>query len=405
MISRLRTSLAAAILAVLAVGAVSCAQDPTTSGGNTTPIAVDRPLPQLAPDAWANRGQIVRAQPFELDGDPQHHVGGGQRVIYRSVSAYDGKATEVSGTVFVPKGSPPEGGWPVVAFAHGTTGLTQECGPSLYPDLKGYAETVASLTGEGYAVAFTDYQGLGTDGVHPYLEPRTAAFNVIDSVRALRHAFPDISTRWLALGGSQGGQAAWAANEYAKDYGSDLDLVGSLAVAPAVDLTAIAHEAQTGELSPLGISVMPLIIAGLEVEHPSLRESDYLRGAAAQEKQALISCSDKDSNIELSIDDVRPSSDAAADALLRMLGDNALPQRSLTAPMLVVNGSDDDMVRPEWVDAAVHRACELGGTVEHTVQQGRGHLDVSYGDQGTRWIRDRFDGQPAPSNCDATSRE
>jgi hypothetical protein len=86
-----------------------------------------------------------------------------------------------------------------------------------------------------------------------------------------------------------------------------------------------------------------------------------------------------------------------------MLEDNALPQRALTAPMLVVNGSDDDMVRPEWVDGAVRRACDLGGTVDHIVQQGRGHLDVTYGDQGTQWIRDRFDDKPPSSNCDASS--
>jgi pimeloyl-ACP methyl ester carboxylesterase len=264
---------------------------------------------------------------------------------------------------------------------------------------------VVSLTGDGYAVAFTDYQGLGTDGAHPYLEPRTAAFNVIDSVRALRQAFPEVSTKWLAVGGSQGGQAAWGANEYAKDYGAGLDFVGSLAVAPAVDLTSIADQARTGDLSPIAVSVMPLIIAGLEVAHPSLQEADYLRGAASEHKQALISCSKERDEFaaELSADDVRPSSAAAADALLKMLEDNALPQRALTAPMLVVNGSDDDMVRPEWVDGAVRRACDLGGTVDHIVQQGRGHLDVTYGDQGTQWIRDRFDDKPPSSNCDASS--
>jgi hypothetical protein len=34
------------------------------------------------------------------------------------------------------------------------------------------------------AVAATDYQGLGAPGVHPYLDAKTAGFNVIDSVRA-----------------------------------------------------------------------------------------------------------------------------------------------------------------------------------------------------------------------------
>ena len=141
--------------------------------------------------------------------------------MYRSVSA-DQRGSD-SGTFFIPKGQPPRGGWPVISFAHGTTGLTTHCGPSAYPDLEGYASSVTSFVDQGFAVAFTDYQGLGHAGIHPYLEPRTPAFNVIDAVRALRAQFPDYSTTWMALGGSQGGQASWAAAEHADDYGAGLD--------------------------------------------------------------------------------------------------------------------------------------------------------------------------------------
>ena len=55
-------------------------------------------------------------------------------------------------------------------------------------------------------------------GLHPYLDSRTAGLNIIDSVRALRAAFSDVSARWVALGGSQGGGAVWSADEQVASY-------------------------------------------------------------------------------------------------------------------------------------------------------------------------------------------
>src|SRR3954453_19167863 len=45
-----------------------------------------------------------------------------QLVLYRS-TGLNGKPIAVSGTVSVPKGRTPVGGWPVITWAHGTTGI------------------------------------------------------------------------------------------------------------------------------------------------------------------------------------------------------------------------------------------------------------------------------------------
>jgi pimeloyl-ACP methyl ester carboxylesterase len=365
------------------------------------PEPIGKPLPAIDPAAWNARGTIVQSEPLNLESDALAQVGEARKAVYRSVSAYNGAGTEVSGTFFVPKGDPPTGGWPVISFAHGTTGLTPDCGPSDYPDLKGYASAVTSVVKSGYAVAFTDYQGLGLPSVHPYLEPRTAGFNVIDAVRALRHLFPFVSPRWLAIGGSQGGQAAWAANEYARDYGEGLDIVGSVALSPAADMSGLADAARNGTLTQDQIALMPLVVAGLEVTDPQLVESDYLRGAAADHKEAFMSCSSDKQGLfaELNAEQVRPASPAAADRLTQLLDANALPQRTLSAPMLVANGGNDQLIPPQWVTAAVSRACSLGGIVQHIEMAGRGHLDADPGDEGYRWMKDRCAGTPAPSNC------
>ena len=96
-------------------------------------------------------------------------------VLYRSTSA-KGEPVAVSGVVSLPSGTPPDGGWPVISWGHGTTGMADDCAPSrsLVDQQTGIYtaamdQTTADLVGEGYAVVRTDYEGLGTPGPHPYL--------------------------------------------------------------------------------------------------------------------------------------------------------------------------------------------------------------------------------------------
>src|SRR5207244_7976793 len=53
-------------------------------------------------------------------------------VLYRSTDAA-GQPDAVSGTVTVPKGKAPKGGWPILTWAHGTTGIADSCAPSRSP--------------------------------------------------------------------------------------------------------------------------------------------------------------------------------------------------------------------------------------------------------------------------------
>jgi hypothetical protein len=109
-------------------------------------------------------------------------------LLYRSTSLRR-KAIGVSGFVMVPKGKTPKPGWPVISWAHGTSGIADPCAPSRDP--KGpYTVYLAQQFGAwlkaGYAIASTDYEGLGTPGVHPYLVGRSEGRGVVDIVRASR---------------------------------------------------------------------------------------------------------------------------------------------------------------------------------------------------------------------------
>ena len=107
-------------------------------------------------------------------------------LLYRSPSV-DGKTTVVSGTVAIPKGKAPKGGWPVVTWAHGTVGIADVCAPSRSAMPANYdSPLLKRWLKAGYAVVRTDYEGLGTPGEHPYLIGDSEGRSVLDMVRAAR---------------------------------------------------------------------------------------------------------------------------------------------------------------------------------------------------------------------------
>lgn len=325
------------------------------------------------------------------------------RVVYRSTSG-DGQATEVSGSVFIPNGDPPAGGWPVVSFGHGTTGIDESCAPSLSNVLLGYADAVGVLITKGYAVALADYQGLGAPGVHPYTDSRTAGLNMIDAVRALRATFPGVSNRWGAFGGSQGGGAAWSADEQARDYAPELTLVGAVAVSPAADLTGLVDKAQQGTLTKdqqLGVMAIAESLARL---HPDFNRDDFRHGAAAKYWDTLVGCSGPETSYRgdaaktIELNDVAPSTPEAADRLRRYLTEWALPQKRLSAPLYVWYGGADTFIDASWTAGAIKRACALGGHVVAQFEQDKGHVETDYQDQ-FQWLTDRFADKPVTNAC------
>jgi hypothetical protein len=326
------------------------------------------------------------------------------RVVYRSTSGDNGKQTVVSGSVFTPKGKAPVGGWPVIAFGHGTTGIDEPCAPSLSENLLGFSSIVVGYANLGYAVALPDYEGLGSPGVHPYTDARTAGLNMIDAVRALRHTFPDVSNRWAAVGGSQGGAAAWAADEQAASYAPELNLVGAVAYVPAADVAGIVDKAVANTMTDDQALAFQSIVESLARLHPEVRRDDYRRGAAAKYWDLLSACSGpKVSDRAAAAASVRagdfaPANRAAADRVRGLLTAWALPQRRLSAPLSVTYSGRDTFIDSQWTTAAIARACALGGTVVWQLQPDKGHGDVDLPSRFD-WIADRFAGKPAANDC------
>lgn len=325
------------------------------------------------------------------------------KVVYRSVQPGVGER-EVSGTVFTPSGDAPADGWPVISYAHGTTGIEEACAPSRSASLLGASALVQGYTTAGFAVAITDYEGLGHPGKHAYLDNITAGYDVIDAVRALRTVFPDVGTDWAAFGGSQGGGAAWAANELADSYAPELNLVGAVALAPTANMVGLVDKATAGTLTEDQGPVLQWILESLARREETVDLDDYRSGNAEQDWDTLTQCTPDQAGARteaaksLGNKDFAPKSPAAAGALRDELTRMALPTGPASAPMLVAYGDADTYIDVAWTDAALQSACGLGDVITIDRQAGRGHGDVN-GDAVNQWLVDRFAGASAQNDC------
>ncbi len=182
------------------------------------------PLPSGAP------GDIIWARP--LTGTHALPYATNTLVLYHSTSVPDGSDEAESGMVSIPLGQPPEGGWPVIAYAPEDTGLADSCAWSLQDTASAGDPTLAQWVERGFVVVRTDYEGLGTPGPYPNAIGESMARSVIDSVRAARNLDARVGNRWVAMGHSRGGQGIFFTGDAAARRAPELVLVGTVAMAP-----------------------------------------------------------------------------------------------------------------------------------------------------------------------------
>jgi pimeloyl-ACP methyl ester carboxylesterase len=294
------------------------------------------------------------------------------RITYRSTTP-SGEHTTVSGITLVP--AEPDPDRPVLAWAHGTTGIADDCAPSADPALAGYTEQLAAFLDAGYAVTATDYAGLGTPGDHPYLISESAGRSVVDSVRAIHDLHGDLGDRWVAIGHSQGGHAAIAAAEVA----DGAELAGVVAYAPAPNMTSEVD--RLGQAVPAEQALYTLMLVGLKTQHPELDFADYL-GARALELLPVARSACVDELVTRYVEAGLPGSEyeprnaAAADRLRGWFAENEIARRAVSVPVLVAQGADDQVVYPEYTRALVEQARKQGTSVDYRVYPGAEHGGV-----------------------------
>lgn len=394
--------LALGALVALAVAAPAVAQEFTLAQAqafeksNALPITAFYDTP--ADLAASKPGDLLRRQDF-----PGYVLPKGARavrILYHSQDA-DGADVASSAVVLVPAGAAPAGGWPVIVWAHGTSGVARQCAPSLMKDVY-YGELgLMPMVRAGYAVVAVDYHGLGTAGAHQYIAKAAQAADLVFSVPAARAAVPELGSRWVVDGHSQGGEAAWAVAEL-EGQRRDPGYLGAVAVAPASRLDEVMSLPPQAGGASFYIEYMTFAIKALS---PSFQPSDMLSGVALSRYRALTtgSC--------FYVAEASFAGDHDAPALApgwqttpaarRFFAATRIGDAPIAGPLLVVAGDADQTVPITAVRATVKGACALGVRLELRVYGGLDHdptMDKSTPDQ-LAWIAARFAGAPPGNDC------
>ncbi|QKT06487.1 hypothetical protein HUN08_04255 [Gordonia sp. X0973] len=251
-----------------------------TASALTLTTAVSASPATAAPATGAVLGQSAVAAANLPSGAAR-----GVKLLY-TTRDQNGRAAQTTGVVYYPRAPKPAGGWKVVSWAHGTSGIAPQCAPSRATRaVQDQSQpNISAALRRGYVVTASDYIGLGGGGTTEYLGGRSAAYNVIDMVRAARNLDPTIGKRWASLGHSQGGHAALWAARMAPRYAPDLPMVGAVALAPASQIPATMSLLQRPELPSLGqlnmTSLFGLyVMAGMDRVYPNLGVKNYLTPA------------------------------------------------------------------------------------------------------------------------------
>lgn len=209
-------------------------------------------------------------------------AGKASRFLYTTLDSH-GQMVVSTGALFLPRQSAPRGGYPVVAWAHGTVGLGDDCTPSAGTRYDRDVRYLNHWLRQGYAVVASDYVGLGTPGIMAYLDGKTSAYNIIDSVRAVQASrLGHLSPKWVVVGQSQGAGVALFTARYATAYstGSRLHYRGAVATGtPAYveDALMLASPVVPVPSSAAGLTTYILyILAGFRDARPNIGLNDVL---------------------------------------------------------------------------------------------------------------------------------
>jgi len=333
------------------------------------------------------------------------------QVLYRSTDL-SGHDIAVSALVLVPHGPQPATGWPVVAWAHGTSGLADQCAPSIAPGLAHdptAVNEVRALLAHDWVVVASDYPGLGTPGTHTYLIGEADARAVIDSVTAT-HALlgPRAAAPWVVVGHSEGGQTALFVAQAASQRAPQMTFLGTVALAPASTLDALIPLAEATH-DPVLQAYMIYALEGLSTVDPHVNVARLVTPQARSVlSDTTTGCIDDITNdlARRHLDHLLAASPTTTTDLETQLGRYDDPDRARAPePILIAQGTADRDVPSGATDAMVSRLCALGDRLEYRHYPGLDHGAVVAGSLGTvtAWITARLGHAAPPATCTTTA--
>ena len=344
-------------------------------------------------------GEVVRQEPLGVV------VAGGSayRILYRT-QKFDGTNTFSSARLFIPDNNSGGNPRPVVAWAHGTLGLGDQCAPSRAANPVANFDWVSDMLQKGWVVTATDYAGFGTAGTQGYLVGDDEAHDVLNSVRAAQN-FPGsgASANFAVWGHSQGGHSALFTASQASAYAPELKLVSTVASAPAAELPTLFSEQYNTVIDWV---IGPLVGVAWPAVNSSLNVDDIMTTAGKNNYQrmaqqcipvttlgGLTRTALKQSFFKTNVVDVP--------AWMAMAQQQTAPTLSADKPLLVVESTSDQVVLPDTTALYIKNACQAGSNLTSLWVGDVGHMqipNVTAPDVIT-WLSDRFSGKPTSPSC------
>lgn len=330
----------------------------------------------------ANPGVVLAEEPLPV-GYSVPGASTAVRILYTSRNGISDKGiVAVSAAVFLPKGEPPAGGWPVMAWAHGTTGIADICAPSALPRSPRDSQYLSRWLDSGFAVVASDYQGLGTPGIHPYSNYRAHSYSLLDSARALL-ANPRYraANRIILAGQSQGAGAVVAAAGYAPGYAPDLAIRGVVATgAPNLSKAAIESGLASSATDVMVTGAYAMIGYELSRIHPDL-PADEIFTPEGRELEAHVGSACLPALMKEAADKALDPARTFRPGMLKKLWNTDVDLRSFPSltfgmPLFFGIGSTDTAALPMTTLTLVNDLCGRGNTVEARIYKDKDHSGV-----------------------------
>jgi alpha-beta hydrolase superfamily lysophospholipase len=392
-----------------AAGLVLAALPVAVSAASPAPPGL--PKFYAVPSHWPSKkpGTYLKAEHVSVTG-----LNGTAWLVMYVSQAYKAKPVAVTGYVVVPSGAAPTGGWPVVAWSHGTNGMANPCAPSLHIGTSDIPVILMNaFLAKGWAFVASDYQGEGTPpGILPYIVGASAAEDTINLVRAaLEVPGAHTSKTWVEWGHSEGGQTAMFVDHLAPTYGKGLQLMGVVAGAPPSQFSLIDTFLNS---SPFAFYALMVAFGFHAYYGNKLAPLDAVLSKAGQKLLADVTTDVKNpsectSILAAAVDayaqagkigELQVADPFSVPAWKRLLNEND-PGRfaaKSSVPLLIIQGGADEQIPVVSTSLLYNHLCALGQVAQRWIYPGQSHAGViapSFADM-VQWMADRFAGGANP---------
>ena len=250
--------------------------------------------------------------------------------------------------------------------------------------------------GVGYAVVASDYVGLGTSFPTAALDMRSNALDVIYSVAAARAALPQLGAKWVIAGYSHGGLAAVGVAEAGSEVG-DRNYLGAIAISGVAEAQEIFERLAQGPSRRM----LVFLAQGIKAVFPDFRVEEMLTDKAIPLYQHIAHACEASLGPELAVNEMLKPGWENNPYVKKFFTRNTPGRKPVQGPLLLISGEADPEVPSALTATVVARLCQQNDRVLFVKYPGLNASAVireSVSEQ-ISWIRARFAGLPAPSNC------